>query len=67
MKLEEIYQETLNIEQKFTNKQILFIGSESYDGCTITVIEGLSKLGFKILVYKKNILVEAKSNEGGAF
>jgi len=35
------------------NKNILFIGSESYDGPTITIIEGLYTLGFKIFVYKK--------------
>ena len=54
MILEEIYQKTLNIEDKFPNKKILFIPTESYDDPTITIIEGLHKLGFKILVYKKN-------------
>lgn len=34
--------------------KILFIGSESYDGPTITIIEGLHKLGYTIYVYKKD-------------
>lgn len=34
--------------------QVLYIGSESYDGPTITVIEGLHKLGYIIYVYKKS-------------
>jgi hypothetical protein len=54
MVLEEIYQNNLDIEDKFEKKKILFIGSESYDSATITVIEGLFKLGFEILVFKKN-------------
>ena len=53
MILEEIYKQNLNIEHKFKYKKILFIGSESYDAATITIIEGLYKLGFEILVYKK--------------
>lgn len=52
--LEEIFKKTMNIENKFKKKKILFIPSESYDGCTITIIEGLNKLGFEILVYKKS-------------
>ena len=54
MILEEIYKNNLGIEDKFVKKKILFIGSESYDSATITVIEGLFKLGFEILVFKKN-------------
>jgi len=53
MDLEEIFQKTKNIEQKFKKKKILFIPSESYDAATITIIEGLHTLGFEILVYKK--------------
>lgn len=34
-------------------KQILFIGSESYDAPTITVLEGLYKLGWKIYTINK--------------
>tara|TARA_Y100000591_G_C21843877_1_gene707430 strand:+ start:1517 stop:2653 length:1137 start_codon:yes stop_codon:yes gene_type:complete len=51
--LEEIYQKTKNIEENFKHKRVLFIGSESYDATTICVIEGLHKIGFEILVYKK--------------
>jgi len=54
MLLEEIYQKTLNIENKFTKKKVLFIPTESYDDPSITIIEGLHKLGFQILVYKKS-------------
>ena len=36
------------------NKKILFIGSESYDGCTITILEGLHDIGYTIYTYKKN-------------
>tara|TARA_A100001015_G_scaffold117496_1_gene130324 strand:+ start:625 stop:1671 length:1047 start_codon:yes stop_codon:yes gene_type:complete len=34
-------------------KNILFVGSESYDGTTITIIEGLYKIGYTVFVYKK--------------
>lgn len=54
MLLEEIYLKTKNIENKFPKKKILFIPTESYDDPGITIIEGLNKLGFEILVYKKN-------------
>ena len=53
MLLEEIYQKTFSIEKEFTKKKILFIPCESYDDPTITIIEGLNKLGFEILVHKK--------------
>jgi hypothetical protein len=36
-----------------SKKSILFIGSESYDAATITIIEGLNKIGYTIYVYKK--------------
>ena len=54
MLLEEIYHRTMNIENKFPKKKILFIPTESYDDPAITIIEGLNKLGFEILTYKKN-------------
>jgi len=52
--LEEIFKQTLNSENEFVKKRILLIPSESYDGAIITIIEGLNKLGFEILVYKKD-------------
>lgn len=56
MRLEESYQESRNSEKYFKNKNILFIGSESYDAPVITVIEGLQELGFKIYtLHKPNI------------
>lgn len=51
--LEDTYIKTKNIEEKFKHKRVLFIGSESYDSTSIFIIEGLYKLGFEILVYKK--------------
>ena len=51
--LEHTYKKTKNIEEKFIHKRVLFIGSESYDSPTICIIEGLNKIGFEILVYKK--------------
>jgi hypothetical protein len=51
--LEDTYQKTKKIEENFKHKKVLFIGSESYDRATITIIEGLYKLGFEIFVYKK--------------
>ena len=51
--LEETFEKTKNIEHNFEKKRVLFIGSESYDGATITVIEGLHTLGFEILTFKK--------------
>lgn len=65
--LETIYRECPASEVKFKNKALLFIGSESYDAPTITVLQGLSKLGFAIYTLKKpninswfcNIVVEA--------
>ena len=53
MTLEEIYQESKNSERYFKYKNVLFIGSESYDAPTITVIEGLQELGFNIFTIKK--------------
>jgi hypothetical protein len=53
MKLEEVYQESKNSERYFSHKKILFIGSESYDAPTITVIEGLEELGFEIYTIDK--------------
>jgi hypothetical protein len=53
MKLEEIYQESKNSENYFKYKNVLFIGSESYDAPTITVLEGLDELGFNIFTIKK--------------
>ena len=53
MTLEDIYQESKNSERYFKYKNVLFIGSESYDAPTITVIEGLQELGFNIFTIKK--------------
>lgn len=56
MLLEQIRQQCLGIEHRFPHKAVLFIGSESYDAPTITVLEGLSQLDFTIYVlHKPNI------------
>ena len=52
--LETIYKHCINVSDKFEKKKILFIGSESYDGVTITLLDGLKSIGFDILTYKKN-------------
>lgn len=54
MILEEVFQQSKNSESKFKHKGVLFIGSESYDAPTITIIQGLEELGFDIYVIKKS-------------
>jgi hypothetical protein len=51
--LESVYNESLDSERYFAHKRALFIGSESYDAPTITVLQGLSQLGFAIHTIKK--------------
>lgn len=51
--LKSIYNESKDSEKYFTHKNILFVGSESYDAPTITVLQGLSQLGFRICTIKK--------------
>ena len=53
MRLEKTYIKCLEAEKHFLKKTVLFIGSESYDSATITIIEGLHLLGFNVLTYKK--------------
>ena len=52
--LEKIQIKANSILNNYKHKKILFIGSESYDGCTITILEGLQELGYTIYTYKKN-------------
>ena len=52
--LEEIYQKSLGSEKNFPHKKVLFIGTESYDSCSVSVIEGLNELGFEIYTIKKS-------------
>lgn len=51
--LKSIYEESKDSEKYFAHKSVLFIGSESYDALTITVLQGLSQLGFRIYTIKK--------------
>ena len=51
--IESAYNNAQGIEQKFKNKAILFVGSESYDAPAITVLEGLHKLGFTVYTLNK--------------
>lgn len=53
MVLEKVYQESKESEKYFEYKSVLFIGSESYDAPVITVLQGLSELGFNIYTIKK--------------
>lgn len=48
MVLENIYTECIDAEKEFKNRAVLFIGSESYDAATVTVMEGLQDLGFTV-------------------
>ncbi len=52
-RLEEIYSGSKGIEEKFKHKAVLYIGSESYDAPTITIIEGLARLGFSVYTLDK--------------
>jgi len=52
-KLDEVYRQCQNSERHFEYRAVLFIGSESYDAPTITVLQGLHKLGFTIYTLKK--------------
>ena len=52
-KLEEIFRSAHEIENKFSSKAVLFIGSESYDAATVTAVQGLNNLGFSIYTLKK--------------
>lgn len=53
MILEEIFQKSKGSEKDSQHKSILFIGSESYDAPTITVLQGLAELGFSVYTIKK--------------
>jgi len=52
-KLDEVYRQCQGSELQFKRRAVLFIGSESYDAPTITVLQGLHKLGFTIYTLKK--------------
>jgi hypothetical protein len=51
--LEHVCAASQGSEEPFRNRSILFIGSESYDAPTITVLQGLHELGFEICTIKK--------------
>lgn len=51
--LKSTWQASQGIEKKFKYKSILFIPSESYDAATITVLQGLERLGFVIYTIGK--------------
>ncbi|MHA2232082.1 MAG: glycosyltransferase family protein [Candidatus Hodarchaeales archaeon] len=51
--LEHNYQQALNNNLPFKYRAILFIGSESYDGACITLMQGLQELGFTIYTINK--------------
>jgi hypothetical protein len=52
--LVDTYNRCLGAEEEFRHKALLFIGSESYDAPTITVLLGLRELGFKVYVIGKH-------------
>lgn len=51
--LDEVYKQCQNSEHRFRHKAVLFIGCESYEAATITVLQGLHKLGFSIYTIRK--------------
>lgn len=51
--LESVWQLTMNSEKMFPEKALLYIGSESYEAPTITVLQGLSDLGFSVFTIGK--------------
>jgi hypothetical protein len=54
--LEQVAERCKDSIGEFEHRAVFFIPSESYCAATITIIEGLYKLGFKIYVpYKRNI------------
>lgn len=52
--LEEVHQKSQNIEEKFPHKRILYISQNTYSSPTITILQGLDKLGFKIYTLGKS-------------
>lgn len=51
--LDEIYQQCQNSEKNFKFRAVLYVGNEAYDAVTITVLQGLQRLGFTIYALKK--------------
>lgn len=51
--LEETYRRSQGIEEKFEHKRVLYIASESYSAATVTVVQGLARLGFQIYTIQK--------------
>lgn len=51
--LDRTWRKAQGAEKASKHKAILFIGSESYDAATITVLQGLQELGFTVYTYRK--------------
>jgi len=51
--LEKVWRKSRNVEKKFKHKAILFVPTESFDAPTITVMQGLEKLGWAVYVIGK--------------
>lgn len=53
LRLEAAAAAAARAEQHFAQRTVLFIGSESYDAPVITVLQGLQRLGFRILTVER--------------
>jgi len=53
MILEDIYQGSIGVGPEYEHAAVLFIGSESYDAPTITIMEGLQELDFTVYTIGK--------------
>jgi len=51
--LKSVYNKSQGIEKRFKHKAILFIPTESYDAATITVLQGLRELDWRIFTIGK--------------
>ena len=51
--LKSVWHKSQGVEKKFKHQSILFIPTESYDAATITVMQGLQELGWRVFVIGK--------------
>jgi len=51
--LKSIWQKSQGVEKKFKHKAILFIPTESYDAATITILQGLQELEWRVFTIGK--------------
>lgn len=52
--LEAAFRDAEGAERRFRHKRVLFVGSQSYDAPTVTVLQGLHRLGFRIFTPRQS-------------